>query len=639
MKIISIVVNWWSDINLKTRLIVLTTLTVSLIMSGLTFSALTIIQQKSIITDNRFCQDLGILFASNLLELISNNNQKELASFIEKIYLSTSSIRYIFLFRVDGTLFFSLPVYSDKVQSLLQLNRNLFQLEMQNFLFGIPIVKLNTAFNESITDIIIPLTKNGQALGSVNIGINSNIIFASSSKLIRDMSIAVFVSIWLMFLIGAAFNSFILKEPINDLLFCLRNIAGGNFSSRITSPFQGELSELIVSFNEMAEKLECYEKKNIEKLIIEKTKLETIISTITDGAILLDAELRFVFVNQAAIKFFRWSNIDIIGKFICDHFPLHVNTALLPVLNKLVALGNLYTLDYKTEELCVNFDYDSPKIFRFLLTTILDINSKSLIGVAIIIQDVSREVKLNDAKNHFITNVSHELRTPLCNIGSFLETLLDYHDTLTDKQQRNFLAIANSEAKRLSILVDNILNLSQLESEQNYHLDQIDLMGIINDIIQSNQLVASYNDIQLIREFDKDIKLVWGNESSLMQVFANLLSNAIKFTSVHGQIVLRIYKVHQFSTTIDSNTVDVSIGIPSLIRIEIIDEGIGIDPRDQKQVFDRFVRIENHAHILEGTGLGLSIVKNILIRHNTKVFLKSESYVGTSLWFDLWQAN
>nr|QVY58086.1 drug sensory protein A [Eucheuma denticulatum] len=628
---------WWANINLKTRLMVLMTLTISLIMSGLTFWSLTTIQEDSIITDTRFCKDLGILFASNILDFLETNSHQELASFVEKIYLNTSSIRYILFFNTDGSLFLGLPAYSDKIQKLLQLHRNLFHLETQNFLFGIPLVKYTNILHDHIIDITIPLTKNGKNFGSLNLGINSNPALTSSSKLIRDVSIAIFVSIWLMVITGVAFNILTITEPIKQLLVGVKNIASGNFNQRIELSFDGEIGDLILNFNEMAERLESYEKKNVDKLMLEKMKLEAIVDTIADGAILVDTELRLLFINQIAIKAFNCSNIDIIGKLIFNLFPQHVNDALLPALNNLVKSHYLSNFQYKTKEIYINFDYSSKKILRFLLTAVLEHRSNVLTGVAIIVQDISREVNLNDAKNQFITNVSHELRTPLSNIGSFLETLLDYHDFLSMKQKMHFLKIANSETKRLSALVNDILDLSRLESEYAYNLVPIDLIDIINNAISSYELIASYNHVRLKVEYDPHIKLVWGNESSLLQVFINLISNAIKFTSIQGSIVLRIYPLQALlGSPLDSQY---SVQCPRGIRVEIIDEGIGIDKRDQKNIFDRFVRIENHIHILEGTGLGLSIIKNILYKHNTHIMLQSDLLVGTSLWFDLIKAD
>nr|YP_009774148.1 drug sensory protein A [Caulacanthus okamurae]QIZ74765.1 drug sensory protein A [Caulacanthus okamurae] len=624
---------WWSDIKLKKRLMVFMTLVVALIMSGLTFWSLTIIQEDAIITDTRFCKDLGILFASNILEFLASKDSQELASFVEKIYLNNSSIRYILLFNTDGNLFFELPVYTYKVENLLQVHKGLFQLENQNVLFGIPLVKYNSILSDHIIDITMPLIYNGKNLGTLDLGIDSNSTLTSSSKLIINVSLAIFVSIWLMVTIGVSFNILMITEPVKQLLAGVKNIASGNFNQKINLNYDSELSGLILGFNEMAEKLNSYEEKNVDKLMLEKMKLETIVSTIADGAILVDTELRLLFANQVALKAFNWSNLDIIGKFICHYFPLHVSEAVLPVLNHLVKSNYLYNRECETKEVCVNLDYNSKKIFRFLLTTVLEQRSHVLTGVAIIIQDISREVKLNDAKNQFIANVSHELRTPLSNIGLLLETLLDYNDSLNEKQKTHFLNIANNETKRLSDLVNDILDLSRLDSKNEYILTSTNIFEIIHDAVKASKLIANYNNIQIVIEFDCRIKQVFAHKGSLLQVLVNLISNSIKFTSIKGNIVLRVYLV--LKQLKNSNLSKCS----EMVRIEVIDEGIGIDHRNRKNIFDRFVRIENHVHTLEGTGLGLSIVKHILSKYSTNIILKSDLLVGTSLCFDLCRAD
>nr|YP_009293900.1 two component sensor kinase [Ahnfeltia plicata]AOM65588.1 two component sensor kinase [Ahnfeltia plicata]UAT97322.1 two component sensor kinase [Ahnfeltia plicata] len=633
-KIIEMFLQWWSNVNLTTRLMVVTTLSVSLLMSSLTFWALTSIQEDSILTDARFCKDLSLLFSSNIIDLIDQNNQKDLSSFAEKIYLSTSSIRYILFFNMDNSLSFALPVYSSTVRNALQLHHDLINLDSTEIFFSTPVIRYSTIFNDHITDILIPLIKDGRNLGLLELGINPNPSISSASKLTRDVSIAIFVSIWLMVIIGVTFNALTITEPIKELLIGVRSIASGHFSQRIKLPFDGELGDLIVSFNDMAERLESYEKKNVEQLTSEKVKLETLVSTIADGAILVDTELRLLFVNQTAIKVFHWPNKDIIGTLIFSHLPPHVNDALLPVLNNLVKSNCFDNSNYKTQELCIDLTYDFAKTFRLLLTTVLDQTRSNLTGVAITIQDITREAQLNEAKNLFVSNVSHELRTPLCNIGSFLETLLDYHESLSDEQKIHFLNIANDETKRLTRLVNDVLDLSRLESEYNYHLSPVELCDVIGNTIQTSQLIANNNEVKTFFELSPNIDFVFAHESSLLQVLVNLVSNALKFTNAAGSIVIRAYPIPDRNQA----SKDKKVSFAS-VRIEIVDEGIGIDKTDQQNIFDRFVRIENNVHTLEGTGLGLSIVKNIIEKHNSQIFVYSELGVGTSFWFDLVKVN
>nr|YP_009500342.1 two component sensor kinase [Gracilariopsis heteroclada]AXE43504.1 two component sensor kinase [Gracilariopsis heteroclada] len=627
-KIFKIFSKKYLDAKLKIRLMVLITLIISILISSLTFWSLSIIQEDSIISERRFCKDLGILLASNIIDLIDTNRQKDLASFIEKVYLSTASIRYILIFDQNGDLSLGLPIYNTKVQSALQLHQNLLQLETQEFLFDTPLINSSKLLNNNIVDIVISLNKADKILGSLDLGIDLHITL-SSSQLIRDLSIFIFVSVWLMVFIGVVFNTLAIKEPIKQLSLGIKSVAVGNFTQRISSPINGELKALIIGFNEMAEKLQSYEEKNIDKIILEKNKLETIVSIIADGAILVDTELRILFVNKKAQETFNCLNMDLIGSSIYGYLPLHVSEILFPVLNNLVESSYLHKKQSQTKEIYINIDYDSEKICRFLLTTVLDRTLKVLTGVVIIIQDISREAKLNEAKNQFIGNISHELRTPLCNIGSFLETLLDYNDTLDEKQKINFLNIANNETKRLSSLVNDILHLSRLESEYEYKLEYIDLKQLLYNIVNTSQIIASKNNIQLIIELDPNIDFILAHESSLLQVIANLISNALKFSSYYSKIVLRAYLLISAETNLTSTDVE------NFVRFEVIDEGIGIGDENQKVIFDRFVRIENNIHTLEGTGLGLCIVKNILSKYNIKAMVQSQLGVGTMIWFNL----
>ena len=622
------------NINLTIRIIILIILLISLFISGFAFWSLTIIQKDSFIINNRFCKDLGTLFAYNILNFIDTHNEQQLASFLEEIYISTSSIRYILFFKFDGSLFFSLPIYKNNVQDILQLHQNLFQLESGNFLFNTPLLNKSILFNDNITNIVLPLHKNGNHLGSLDLGISLNLNGLSTSTFISKISILIFVSIWFLVILFTVLHFIVVSKPIHELRYGIQSVSSGDFTKFLSATFYNEWNDLILRFNDMLEKLQYYEKKNIDSLILEKNKLELIASFIADGIILVDLDLRLLFVNNIAKKSFNWLNSDLIGQNLTNSLPLHIIESLLPLFNNLVKLTYLDSLNYLSKEISLDIDYDVKKNYRFVLTTLVDSNSKILTGIAIIIQDISREVKLNKAKNQFISNVSHELRTPLCNIGSFLETLLDYNESLSDKQKSHFLKIANNETQRLSKLVNDILDLSRLESNFKYDLSNINLIQLLNYILNTSEIIASKHNIQLILEVEPDVIEVYGHESSFVQVISNLLSNAIKFTNDNGQIVLRVYSV--LSVPMKSFILRQKNPV-TLIRIEIIDEGIGIDNIEQKVIFDRFVRIEENIHTLRGTGLGLSIVKNILHKYETNIFLNSYLFVGTSLWFDLVQ--
>ena len=242
------------------------------------------------------------------------------------------------------------------------------------------------------------------------------------------------------------------------------------------------------------------------------------------------------------------------------------------------------------------------------------------------LQDITREVALNEAKSRFISNVSHELRTPLFNIKSFIETLHEYGEDLHESERREFLETANHETDRLTRLVHDVLDLSRLEATRQDHFDDVDIIQPIEQTLRTHRLNAKDKKIELEQEIEPELPPVFGNYDLLLQVFGNLVGNALKFTEAGGRVMIRAYKA--------PNIVDNSDGVEN-IRIEVCDTGIGIGPEDQDSIFDRFFRVENRVHTLEGTGLGLSIVKNIIDKHNTKVRVISEIGTGTTFWFDL----
>lgn len=472
--------------------------------------------------------------------------------------------------------------------------------------------------------------QNDSFCGFLQFGLSFDLGIFCFLKMAQAFSVIIFVVIWFMFALGAVFNFFIISDPVKRILMGLQDISSGQFGCQIDYSLEGSIGNLIIGFNEMSKRLLLYEKKNVMQLMTEKIRLEALVSTIADGAILLDTELRFLFVNQVAIRVFHWSNKDLIGEMIFCHLPVHVSEALLPILNTMISLNCLDNKILQTQEVSIDLYHGSLKTFRFLLSTILSYKNRGLNGVVITIQDVTREAQLNAAKNQFISNVSHELRTPLCNIRSFLETLIDYDSKLTSDQKSSFLSIAHHETQRLNTLVDDVLNLSRLDSEYCYSLYPVKLSNAIFYTVQASQIIALNKKVEIVVEGRSQIENVLAHESSLCQVLSNLISNSLKFTHRDGKIVVRFYPL----IALLDDFIDPDQQI-RLFRLEVVDEGIGIDKVYQKQIFDRFMRIENNIHMLEGTGLGLSIVKNIVEKHNSLLDVHSELGIGTSFWFDL----
>ncbi|MEL7507345.1 MAG: ATP-binding protein [Cyanobacteria bacterium J06554_1] len=621
-KIRTLIADWWKDFTLQTRLMAAATLVVSLIMSSLTFWAVNTIQLDARLNDTRFGRDLGLLLAANTAPLVESQQLDELALFSRRFMESTSSIRYMLYANKEGYIFFGIPYSESAVQSSLTLSRRMQLPENYVKSVDLPMVRQHLTPAGEVTDVFVPLNSKGNYLGVLALGINPNPTVVASSHLTRDVTIAVFVCIWVMVILGAVFNALTITQPIKELLTGVKNIAAGDFKQRIDVSRGGdELGELIQSFNYMAERLERYEEQNIEELTAEKAKLERLVSTIADGAILIDANLEVVLANNAASRIFGWDSQLPPDGNVLQHLPTEVRVQMTRPLYQ-AAKGD----SSDSQEFRIALTEPTSRTIRVLLNSVLDQSGETVKGIALTVQDITREVALNAAKSQFISNISHELRTPLFNIKSFIETLYEYGDDLSERERQEFLETANNETDRLTRLVNDVLDLSRLESNRRYQFSALDIHPPIEQILRTYQLNAKDKGIELIQDIEEGLPPVLGNYDLLLQVFGNLVGNGLKFSTAGGCVAIRAYRA---PSTVDHPD------FAGNVRIEIADTGIGIAPEDQDAIFDRFYRVENRVHTLEGTGLGLSIVKNIIDKHHSRMCLVSEVGVGTTFWFDL----
>ena len=614
------IANWWSEFTLQTKLLAVATLMVSLVMSGLTFWAVNTIQQDARLNDTRFGRDLGLLLAANVAPLIADHNLTEVAQFSQRFYSTTSSVRYMLYADETGQIFFGIPFWEPEVENSLTIKRHIQLPEDYPGNEDQPMVRQHNTPDGAVTDVFVPLIVNNKYLGVLAVGINPNQTAVISTNFTRDVTIAVFITIWVMVILAGVINALTITKPIKELLVGVKQIAAGNFKQRIDIPLGGELGELIFSFNEMAERLERYEEQNIEELTAEKAKLETLVSTIADGAVLIDNNMQVILVNPTARRIFAWEGVDVVGSNILHHLPHSVQMEISRTLYEMAA-GECESAEFR-----ILLKQPTQRTIRIVLTTVLNLQRESIKGIAITVQDISREVELNEAKSQFISNISHELRTPLFNIKTYIETLHDYGEDLGIDERKEFLQTVNNETDRLTRLVNDVLDLSKLESGRNYTFDKVDLPQAIEQTLRTYQLNAKDKGIEICQELTTDLPFVLGNYDLLLQVFGNLIGNSLKFTLAGGKVVIRAYQL---------NTNSHSQHHAGKVRIEISDTGIGIAPEDQQAIFDRFFRVENRVHTLEGTGLGLSIVRNIMDRHHSQVNLVSEIGIGTTFWFDL----
>ncbi len=229
-------------------------------------------------------------------------------------------------------------------------------------------------------------------------------------------------------------------------------------------------------------------------------------------------------------------------------------------------------------------------------------------------QEVS---KTDEYRRDLMANVSHDLKTPLTMIKAYAEMIRDI--TLDNKEKtKENLNVIIDETDRLNILVNDILELSKLQNNQEtLNIEKFDIVELISDILKRYQIIKETENYNLILESPQSI-IVKADKKRISQVIYNLINNAINYTGDDLKVTIRIIE----------NQKD--------CKIEIIDTGKGIDEKDLPNIWNRYYKKEkNHKRNVVGTGLGLSIVKNILEQHNFKYGVNSIKNKGTTFYFQI----
>ena len=353
----------------------------------------------------------------------------------------------------------------------------------------------------------------------------------------------------------------------------------------------------------------------------EAAKNRAVLESIADGVLVLDHNGRVLLVNPAAEELLGFSGMALEG----EHFR-HMLGLGEAELDRDLAQA-LYSELFKrlgAEEEAPSAMESSVRLqagSRVLAVTMapLLLSLGGTPGLVAALRDISREAEVERLKNEFISTVSHELRTPMTSIKGYTDLLfLGMAGGLTDAQ-RNFLKIIKSNADRLTALVNDILDISRIETgRMRLTVSSLDLGQIINQAVVSFQGQYQEKGLELIWEEPEGLPDARGDAARVAQVLSNLLANAWQYTPSGGTVVIAVHAVDGF------------------LQTDISDTGIGIAPDDAARIFDRFYRADHPlVREAEGTGLGLSIVRMFVEMLGGQIWVESELGKGTTFSFTL----
>ena len=372
------------------------------------------------------------------------------------------------------------------------------------------------------------------------------------------------------------------------------SIAEGDFSTRVV-PSSTSDDDLSGAFNRMASGLEGL----VETAREERRRLTAALDASVDAVVALDAQGSVAYANRAAPELLHRPMDELMDSAFGLLLP---NDEVLAALRASRDQGSrgTYVIERSANE--------------WLQVSIAPIVGGGGWSTLVVIRDLSEVKRVEQVRREFIANVSHELRTPLAGIKSVLETL--EAGALRDEAvARDFVSRADMEVDRLVQLVEELLELSRIESgEVPMARETIDLSSVVRGAVQRQRHRAERHGLDLTIEAAAALPNVIGDAERLERVVINLISNAIKFTPEGG------------SVRVSCAAADGSIAV------QVIDTGVGIDPDNLTRVFERFYKADRSRQE-SGTGLGLAVVKHTVEAHGGSFGVDSELGKGSTFWF------
>ncbi|MBE6090059.1 MAG: cell wall metabolism sensor histidine kinase WalK [Clostridium beijerinckii] len=375
-------------------------------------------------------------------------------------------------------------------------------------------------------------------------------------------------------------------DPVKELESVTLKMTHGDYKIRANINTNDELGTLGNSFNNMAEQLQI----KIREVIDNQNKIESILKSMESGVIAVDNCNMVISINPCAESLLGIKK-NIVGECLLDHIKDYDIIKFLEqddVNDKEIKIRHPIERDFKIKKSAM-------------------VDGMEGVGKVITFQDITDINRVELMRSQFVANVSHELKTPLTSIKGFAETLKFVKD---DETREKFLDIIDKEAERLSRLINDILVLSNIESNLAVDMHEFEPGSVIEEVINIMRKTAINKNIKL--EFkDNSNEKIFGDRDKFHQLALNLIENAIKYSKdTSGKVEVLSYNEDKYYC------------------LRVKDNGIGIPKEDISRIFERFYRVDK-SRKKGGTGLGLAIVKHIVKIFNGEIYVKSEIGVGT----------
>ncbi len=349
---------------------------------------------------------------------------------------------------------------------------------------------------------------------------------------------------------------------------------------------------------------------------VEASRQKAILEAVADGVLVTDPSNGITFLNSSTERILDLKGDQLMGQPLDSFVGLFGKAAQTwmqtirywsedPASHQ---PGDTYAEQLNLENGRVVLVHLAPVIWR-----------NEFLGTVSIFRDITHEVEVDRLKSEFVATVSHELRTPMTSIKGYVDLLLMGAAGALSENQSHFLDIVRSNTERLSVLVNDLLDISRIEAGRvSLSLQAIDLHKVADDVADEVQRRSEDENkpMKVTVDIPEDLPRINGDMERVRQILTNITDNAYHYTAANGQILIRMRAEN------------------GEVQVDVKDNGIGIPPEEQERVFERFYRGEDPLVLATpGTGLGLAIVKQLVTMHKGRIWLKSAGVPGDGSTF------
>ena len=398
-----------------------------------------------------------------------------------------------------------------------------------------------------------------------------------------------------------------LTKPIAEINDRTTRIAQGDYSGGILARSNDEIGQLAENVNALAVRIE----ETTNSTEFERRRLDSVLEHMTDGVIATDRRGSINIINTAALQMTGMEDSNVA-----------LGQSILEVL-QIADRYNLRELLDNQDELLLDFSNEERQLIIRAYFSLIQRASGFISGLVIVLHDVTEQQRIEEERRQFVSNVSHELRTPLTSVKSYVDALQE--GAIEDPEvAKSFLAVAQDETTRMIHMINDLLELSRMDSgTMKLETEYVNVGELFNYILNRFDMIIANDDkpekyYTIKREITNSQIWVELDTSKFTQVVDNIMNNAIKYSPDGGVITARM---------IDRKTE---------VVLSITDQGLGIPKKDLGHIFDRFFRVDKaRSRAQGGTGLGLAISKEIIERFGGKIWVDSSEGKGSTFSISL----